>query len=55
MPELDKKDVFIVDKSNKAAKSLMMKLCKDCKPGAVIFVTDEEFAALKTGVIRLEV
>jgi hypothetical protein len=32
----------------------MVKLCEQAKPGAVIFVTNEEFHVLKNGVIRLE-
>jgi len=54
MPELQKKDCFIVDESNKAAKSLMIKLCENVKPGVVIFVTREEFDCLKESVIRIE-
>jgi len=53
MPELDKKDCFIVDGSNEAARSLMTKLCKNARPGAVILVTNEEFECLKNSVIRI--
>lgn len=54
MPELQKKDCFIVRKQDKAASELMYKLCRNAKPGAVIFVTDDEFNCLKDSVIRME-
>lgn len=55
MPELEKKDCFIVRQEDKAAKELMIKLCRNAKPGSVIFVTDKEFNCLKDSVIRIEV
>ncbi len=54
MPELNKKDCFIVDESNQEAKGLMIKICKQAQPGAVIFVTHEEFECLNESVIRIE-
>ncbi len=54
MKELSKMDKYFVKKSDKAAMSVMMKLCKNSRPGAVICVTDEEFKALRESVIVLE-
>lgn len=54
MPELPKKDCYIIDNSNDSARTLIAKLCEQTKPGAVIFVTNEEFEVLRDGVIRLE-
>ena len=54
MAELNKKDIYIVKKDDKAANSLMMKLAKNFKPGAVIFVTDDEFECLNKSVIRID-
>ena len=53
MSELPKKDVYIVNQDDKAAKSLMIKLCEQAKPGAVIFVTEEEFECLNGSVVRI--
>lgn len=55
MKGLEKKDCFIVRKQDKAARELMIKLCKNAKPGSVIFVSDDEFNSLKDSVIRIEV
>jgi len=54
MREIPKKDIFIV-RADTEAMSLMMKICKNPRPGAVICVTDKEFAALKDDVIRIGV
>lgn len=54
MPELEKKNVCVVDQSNESARSLMMKLAKSAKPGAVIYVTEDEFEVLRTGVIQID-
>jgi hypothetical protein len=51
--ELYRKAVYVVDISNRAAWSVMMKLAEDCRPGCVIPVTAEEFDALKDGIIVL--
>lgn len=51
--ELHKKAVYVVDRDNEAAWSLMRKLCEHSKPGAVIPVTHEEFEVLRDGVIVL--
>jgi len=53
MQELNSKDIFIVDSSNEAAKSLMLKLAGNAKSGAIIFITNEEFKCLESGVIRM--
>lgn len=55
LPEVKKNVIYVVDNSKPAARTLMEKLCNNCKPGAVILVTKEEFEVLKAGVIQLEV
>ena len=51
MIELPRLDRYFVKKSDKAAMSVMMKLCKNMKPGDVIAVTDDEFEALRHSII----
>lgn len=53
--ELDVKRVYVVDESNEAAWSLMLKICRNgVKNGAVIPISKEEFMALKDAVIILD-
>ena len=49
--ELHKKAIYVVDRDNEAAWSVMRKIADNCKPGAVIPVTAEEFEALRDGVM----
>ena len=51
MRELPKIDRYFVKRSDAAAWSVMKKMCKNYRPGAVIPVTDEEFTALRKSVI----
>lgn len=51
--ELHKKAIYVVDRDNDAAWSVMRKIADTCKPGAVIPVTAAEFEALRDGVIVL--
>lgn len=54
--ELPKKHVFVVDKNNKSAMAVMMKLCRNkLQHGSVVTVTPEEFDALKDGVLILDI
>lgn len=53
--ELEKKHIYVVNSENEAARDLMKKICeRGRKPGAVVFVTSEEFEVLKDGVIILQ-
>ena len=52
---LDPTNIFIVNRSNKAACSLIKKLSsRQMKPGAVIFLSDAEFKVFNEGVRMIE-
>ena len=51
---LPRKAVFVVDESNQEARALMIKLCENYREGAVIFVSAQEFEALKDAVMVLD-
>jgi len=54
MMELAKKEMFVVDVSNKSACMIIKKLCRrSFRSGAVFFVSPDEFEALKDGVIQI--
>jgi hypothetical protein len=52
--QLDKQLIYVVDCSNPHATSVMRKIAKAARPGAIVEVTEEEFLALKHAVILLD-
>lgn len=55
MSELDTQLVYAVDRNNEAAWAAMMKICQErLRPGQVIPLSADEFAALKSGVLVLQ-
>lgn len=57
MPELtlDRQLVYVVDRDNRDAWEAMMEIClHGPRPGQVIPVTAEQFAALKSGVLVIQ-
>jgi hypothetical protein len=55
VPAIDKPLVYVVDRDNAAAWSVAMKICQaQPRPGQFIPVTAEEFEALKSGVIAIQ-
>jgi hypothetical protein len=54
MQEIDKQLVYVVDRDNEAAWSVVRAICEaQPRPGQFIPVSAEEFEALKSGVIAL--